>query len=53
VVHVQHDAGITACATAVAAAEAVALQDREAQLRGEGIAGSRALCRSRGRKIFA
>ena len=40
VVDVQHDAGRAARATAVAAAEAIALQDAEAQLRGQGIAGS-------------
>jgi hypothetical protein len=41
VVDVQDDAGSVARATAVAAAEAVALQDAEAHLRGNGIAGSR------------
>ena len=40
VVDVQDDAGSVARATAVAAAEAVPLQDPEAQLRGQGIAGS-------------
>jgi hypothetical protein len=40
VVDVQDDAGITAGPTAIAAAKAIALQDREAQLRGQGIAGS-------------
>jgi hypothetical protein len=43
VVHVQHNAGGASQATAIAAPEAVALQDREAELRGQGIAGPHAV----------
>jgi hypothetical protein len=39
-VDVENDAGSIARAAAIAAAESIALQDPEAQLRGEGIARS-------------